>query len=104
MPFIKVSLRRNIPLMFRVRKCECYLLPTPITRLLNKTRPYKNYIMKQFFSLAILIVFFLNTSNAQSDLAIGQWKSHLPYQVGWYVTQSDTKVYFATETITFDFR
>lgn len=44
-----------------------------------------------------LFLFFLATSMAQTDLAIGQWKSHLPFSNGQYLTQSDDKVYFATK-------
>ncbi|RMG82842.1 MAG: T9SS C-terminal target domain-containing protein [Bacteroidetes bacterium] len=33
---------------------------------------------------------------SQSDLAIGQWKSHLPFNAGLYVTQSETQVFYAT--------
>lgn len=32
----------------------------------------------------------------QSNLSIGQWKSHLPFKEGISVTQSDDKVYYAT--------
>lgn len=42
-----------------------------------------------FISLQILI--------AQNDLAIGQWRAHLPYQSGQYVTQSETQIFYATE-------
>jgi ligand-binding sensor domain-containing protein len=34
---------------------------------------------------------------AQKDLKIGEWQSYLPYQVGNYVTQSNTHVYWATQ-------
>ena len=33
----------------------------------------------------------------QNPLPIGQWRSHLPYQSGQYVTQSTDKIYFSTE-------
>lgn len=45
-----------------------------------------------FFSL----LFSFNFSFAQSDLAIGQWKSHLPFDAGLSVTQSETQVFYAT--------
>ena len=32
----------------------------------------------------------------ESDLRIGQWKSHLPYQSGRWVTQSETQIYYAS--------
>ena len=31
------------------------------------------------------------------SLKIGDWQQHLPWQRALYVTQSDSKVYFATE-------
>ncbi|MEM9887003.1 MAG: two-component regulator propeller domain-containing protein [Bacteroidota bacterium] len=34
---------------------------------------------------------------AQNDLAIGQWKSHLPYRKGIDVTQSEDHIFYATE-------
>ncbi|MEM9849486.1 MAG: two-component regulator propeller domain-containing protein, partial [Bacteroidota bacterium] len=33
----------------------------------------------------------------QNDLAIGQWKSHLPYRKGIDVTQSQDRIFYATE-------
>lgn len=44
----------------------------------------------------ILIIVFRNTY-AQDNLAIGQWRSHLPYTAGQWVTQSESTVYYATE-------
>ena len=34
---------------------------------------------------------------SQNVLPIGHWRSHLPYNAGEWVTQSDEKVYYATE-------
>ncbi|NUN99051.1 MAG: hypothetical protein HUU01_00390 [Saprospiraceae bacterium] len=34
---------------------------------------------------------------AQNILPIGQWRSHLPYRVGQFVTQSADKIYYATD-------
>ncbi|MEO5906859.1 MAG: hypothetical protein ABIQ11_09035 [Saprospiraceae bacterium] len=34
---------------------------------------------------------------SQSDLRIGQWKAHLPYNGGTTVTQSETRIYYGTE-------
>ncbi len=34
--------------------------------------------------------------HGQSDLAIGQWKSHLPFHAGVSVTQSDANIYYGT--------
>jgi len=35
--------------------------------------------------------------SAQNVLPIGQWRSHLPYRIGQFVTQSADKIYYATE-------
>ncbi|MDX1665736.1 MAG: hypothetical protein R3350_00820 [Saprospiraceae bacterium] len=34
---------------------------------------------------------------AQQSLALGQWRSHLPYRIGQYVTQGDEYVFYATD-------
>lgn len=58
--------------------------------------------MRPIFSLVFLLVTLGNTF-AQADsfafpsLKIGEWRQHLPWQRSRYVTQSDTKVYFASE-------
>ena len=44
-----------------------------------------------FFTLLISHVF------GQNDLPIGSWETYLPYREGNIVTQSDTKVYYATQ-------
>ena len=44
----------------------------------------------------LVFLFLVKTAVAQTDLAIGQWKSHLPFSNGLYVTQSDDKIYYAT--------
>lgn len=54
--------------------------------------------MKYIFTLLTLIGF--TTIQAQ-DLAIGQWRSHLPYTFAVSVTQSDEAVYFASKTSLF---
>ncbi|TNE60249.1 MAG: hypothetical protein EP344_07730 [Bacteroidetes bacterium] len=50
---------------------------------------------------AASIFFFTGLLTAQSlsfpDIAIGEWKQHLPWQRAVSVTQSSTKVYYATE-------
>ena len=51
-------------------------------------RRYQLTIAMFFISMGILF--------AQTDLKIYQWKSHLPYATGESITQSSTKVYFAT--------
>ncbi|MEY3194707.1 MAG: hypothetical protein RIQ78_804, partial [Bacteroidota bacterium] len=59
---------------------------------------------KRVAYLSIFWVMLMGTSVfGQADtaqlplLAIGSWQQHLPWQRTTYVTQSDTKVYFATE-------
>ncbi len=55
------------------------------------------------FLLSIAFSVLAGSLAAQSDsasfsrLRIGDWEQHLPWQRSLYVTQSDTKVYFATE-------
>lgn len=51
--------------------------------------------MMRYFLLLLLILPFFAFS--QNDLAIGQWKSHLPYRKAIDVTQSQEKIYYATE-------
>lgn len=51
-------------------------------------------IIRLFLLIAISILPLL--SNSQ-DLKIGQWKSHLPYQFGRYITQSPTEVFYTTD-------
>ena len=51
----------------------------------------KNDSLLLFFCL-----FFFVGQAQESDLRIGQWKSHLPYQAGKWVTQSETHIYYAS--------
>ncbi len=48
----------------------------------------------------ILLLYFFLLQNlflfTQSDLSIGKWKAHLPYQQGTSVTQSDDKIIYST--------
>lgn len=53
--------------------------------------------MKLQLAISILAMLLTNVLSAQNELAIGQWKSHLPYGAGKYLTQSDTRVYYATD-------
>jgi len=58
--------------------------------------------MRNFFGpLALALFSFLGKTTAQSvnfpDIAIGEWRQHLPWQRSVSVTQSSTKVYYATE-------
>ncbi|MEM8526892.1 MAG: two-component regulator propeller domain-containing protein [Bacteroidota bacterium] len=50
--------------------------------------------MRYFLLLLLMIPL---SALAQNDLAIGQWKSHLPYRKAIDVTQSQEKIYYATE-------
>ncbi|HFB99415.1 MAG TPA: hypothetical protein ENJ53_01290 [Phaeodactylibacter sp.] len=53
-----------------------------------------NQNILSFFLLFFLLSF--NFSQAQTDIEIGEWKSHLSYQAGKYVTQSDQDIIYAT--------
>ena len=53
--------------------------------------------MRKYQLTLTLILISVSILFAQSDLKIYQWKSHLPYQVGKSITQSSSKVYFASE-------
>lgn len=53
--------------------------------------------MRSFILLLIFSTFLVINSNAQSNLSIGQWRSHLPYVNGLWVTQSESTVYYATD-------
>jgi len=49
--------------------------------------------------LALVLFFYIMLSqigHTQSNLALGQWIDHLPYQKGTSVTQSDTKIFYST--------
>lgn len=54
-----------------------------------------NHITLSF--CVLFLVFGLKNTSAQGSLKIGQWRSHLPYQAGRMVTQSDDRVFYATE-------
>jgi hypothetical protein len=47
--------------------------------------------------LLLIFISFNSIITAQSDIAIGQWKSYLPHKDAKYVTQSDTKIIYATD-------
>ena len=51
--------------------------------------------MRHLFTL-FLICGWISITLAQEPLKIGQWRSHLPYKKGRFVTQSADKVYYAT--------
>jgi len=57
--------------------------------------------MRQLSTFLLFLAFFSNI-NAQTDtifppMSIGEWRQHLPWQRSKYVTQSNDKVYFATD-------
>ncbi|MEM6964078.1 MAG: hypothetical protein AAF573_04865 [Bacteroidota bacterium] len=47
--------------------------------------------------LFFVIFFSFNFSLAQTDLSIGKWKSHLPYQIGKHVAQSNEEIIYAVD-------
>ena len=54
--------------------------------------------MKKIALFTFLSFFVVKQASSQAgtDLAIGQWKQHLPFIAGLYVTQSDDQVFYAT--------
>lgn len=50
----------------------------------------------KFFLSIIVILFSFHFSQAQPDIGIGEWKSHLPFQAGKYVTQSAEDIIYST--------
>ncbi|MCI4648227.1 hypothetical protein [Phaeodactylibacter sp.] len=54
-------------------------------------------MMRQFLLWTFGLCLICTFAQGQNPLPIGQWRSHLPYQAGQYVTQSAEKVYFSTE-------
>lgn len=59
-------------------------------------------LRKQLYFI-LFISFLVNGLQAQSDIAIGTWQSHLPYQKTNLVTQSTEKVFYATDESVFFF-
>lgn len=47
--------------------------------------------------LFLLLWLCLHSLSAQTPLAIGEWRSHLPFRFGRSVTQSSTKLYYAAD-------
>jgi len=52
--------------------------------------------MHQLLLTLALCLVLASAATAQDSLAIGQWRSHLPYDAGRYVTQSSEKIYYGT--------
>ena len=69
----------------------------------NKTipSPCRQFQANNFTRTILLLSFFTFHFSlftyAQSDLSIGQWSEHLPYNGGRTVTQSPTRVYYGSE-------
>ena len=56
--------------------------------------------MRYFLCFSVLV--FLNLQSiGQIDQKIGEWRSYLPYNDGRWVTQSEYKIYYATEQALF---
>ncbi len=55
--------------------------------------------MRKIALFTFLSFFVANAASSQigTDLVIGQWKQHLPFIAGHYVTQSDDQVFYSTE-------
>lgn len=60
-------------------------IPTPLSNIARLS------------ALLLLLVMSLSSLSAQQTLAIGQWDTHLPFNTGSLVCQSDEFVYYATE-------
>ena len=69
----------------------------------NKTLPstcrqfQANNFTRTILLLSFFIFHFSLFTYAQSDLSIGKWSEHLPYNGGATVTQSPTRVYYGSE-------
>ncbi len=50
-----------------------------------------------FTCISIILVSALTAQDTLSDLKIGEWQQHLPWQRAKSVTNSASKVYYATE-------
>lgn len=56
--------------------------------------------MRYLFCISTILLFTLQ-SIGQIDQRIGEWRSFLPYNEGRWVTQSEDKIYYATEQALF---
>src|ERR1035437_5821194 len=54
--------------------------------------------LKQICTSTLLILSFIMGADGMAQLAIGQWRDHLSYKKGISVTQSDDKIYCATQS------
>ena len=72
----------------------CLCVSTYVSYVVNYIQ---HLLLKKYISFLLLVFLLPTISFAQeSDLRIGQWKSHLPYQAGRWVTQSETQIYYAS--------
>ncbi len=58
--------------------------------------PLMKYLLLSLFTSLFCTTAFSQDSVQVNDLKIGQWKSHLPYHAGNWVTQSETTIYYAS--------
>jgi len=54
-------------------------------------------VMRKTILSCLFFLLALGLTTAQNPMPIGQWRGHLPYRLGQYVTQSEDKVFFSTE-------
>ena len=52
---------------------------------------YFRLLLSTIFTLTMIVGLL-----AQNIMPIGSWRSHLPYKIGQYVTQSDSEIFYAT--------
>ena len=59
----------------------------------------KNHLSNLIYFLLILGIQTqtICVAQAQSDIKIGQWRSHLPYQFGRYIAQSEESIFYTTD-------
>jgi len=57
--------------------------------------------MKILITTVLAFFFVFNTIVAQSNLNIGEWKSHLPYKLSHDIAQDESRIYFTTESALF---
>ena len=54
------------------------------------------FIIRIYGILFLLLIFAVPSVAQENDLRIGQWKAHLPYNSGRWVTQSESTIYYAS--------
>lgn len=53
-------------------------------------------MQKRLLLSGVLTLFILSSIWSQNVMPIGSWRSHMPYRIGQYVTQSDTEIFYST--------